>query len=178
MWPVELQQRTGPYALVGGHIRRLEESFHALFREVARVRAGLNGLRELDLLGAGHRQVDEHAELEQLAERDEVQVLGRGRDGAAASVPPVPDPSARQVAAEGLQRADIDIRHAGDRAVALHEIEELGHVRGVARHRLLAASLVAHLLEVHDGELPQAARRLQLSRIDVLAGEQLLPALT
>src|SRR5207245_7734660 len=115
--------------------------------EMAKVRARVGRLGELDLLGARNRQVEEDPELEKAAQRDQVQVLARGRDRPLAGVAPREKTAARQVAPIGLQDPYVDVLDPRRGAVAADEVEELDEKALVARQRGIAAAFVAQLLQ-------------------------------
>src|SRR5438309_11043178 len=63
----ELQERAIAQALVGRGVEAFKETLELLLIEVPGVRARVWRLRELDLLGPGHRQIEEPGELQKPA---------------------------------------------------------------------------------------------------------------
>src|SRR5438309_2655976 len=91
----ELQKRAVAQAFVGRGVEAFEETLELLLIEVPGVRARVWRLRELDLLGPGHRQIEEHAELQKPAERDEMKILRGGRNWSLAHVAAREEPPTR-----------------------------------------------------------------------------------
>ena len=142
----ELEERAVAEPVVRRRVEALEKALQLLLIKMPGVRARVGGLGELDFLGSRNWQVEQDAELEQPAERDEVKVLRGGRNWSLASVPAREEPAARQVAPVGLQDPDVDVFEPGLGTVTLHEPQELHEKAFVPRKRRLAAALVAQLL--------------------------------
>src|SRR5205823_4564473 len=168
----ELEERPVADAVVGRGVEALDEPLELLRVQVPRVGARVGSLRELDLLGRGNGKIDEHAELEQPTERDEMEVLARRGDRALADVGSGEKPPAGEVARVRLQDPDVDVADPRCRAVATDEVEELDEEALVPRKRRLAPAFVAELLQERPCEVTYRAVWPELPRIEVGARQQ------
>src|SRR5207249_1221363 len=92
----ELEERAVAEAVVGRGVEALHEPLELLLVEVPRVGARIWRLTELDLLRTRNRQIEQHAELQQAAQGDEVHVLRSGRNWSLADVTAREESAARQ----------------------------------------------------------------------------------
>src|SRR2546428_9744812 len=144
----ELEERAIAETVVGRGVKALEEPFELLLVEVPGVGTWIGRLGELDLLRSRDRQVQQDPELEKAAQRDQVQVLRGGRNWFLTRVAAREEPTAREVAREGLQDAEIDVLHPRVSAVPPDELDELQKEPLVPRQRRFAPSFVAQLLQI------------------------------
>jgi hypothetical protein len=96
-----------------------------------------------------------------------MEVFRGGRNWSLTDVAAGEEQTTRQMAAVGLEDADVDVLDARVRAVALDERKELHKKALVARERRLASSFIAQLLQICPCEVAYGAIWAEIPGIDV-----------